>query len=451
MKIAIIGGGASGIVTAYLLDKQGHQVTVFEREPMLGGHIRTLNQNVRPNQSDCDLVLENGVLEFPTTFHNFIALMAELEVELEPVNIGSALFLKNGQHYLSKVAIDRNFTGIKRLLESWRMNLFYLSSASLFIAAKFWETINFRDRSVADTFQQPSLQHTWLKLFAMYSYSIPFSQIDDCPAELVIPTLRDDVFVDWVRIKGGVYSYIQKILDRFTGEILLGVEVAAIRRTETGVSITSVGFCVGDSLPLGTGRRYALAKPALCAYANALTGDKTQEFDKVVFATPPDVVLKLLADPRPEEIARFAAWQGNHVQTLLHTDADMYAPYQVKEGSEFDFFETDKQHGEWGYNARLNQLCGISSPIQYSLAFNLENSIAPDRILHVQQHHTPLYTVAAFGERSEIIATNGDYHTYHVGAYLGDGLHEGAITSAIQVAESIAVATAVRGEGILAR
>jgi uncharacterized protein len=430
MKIAIIGGGASGMVTAYLLDKQGHQVTVFEREPILGGHIRTLNQNVRPNQSDCDLVLENGVLEFPTTFHNFIALMGELEVELEPVNIGSALFLKNGRHYLSKVAIDRNFIGIKRLLESWRMNLFYLSSASLFIAARFWDTINFRDRSVADSFQQPSLQHTWLKLFAMYSYSIPFSQIDDCPAELVIPTLRDDVFVDWVRIKSGVYSYIQKILDRFKGEILLGVEVAAIRRTATGVSITSVGFCLG--------RGYA--------NANELTGANTQEFDKVVFATPPDVVLKLLADPHPEEIARFTAWQGNHVKTLLHTDAAMYAPYQVKEGSEFDFFETDKQQEKWGYNARLNQLCGISSPVQYSLAFNLESLIAPNRILHVQQHHTPLYTVAAVRDRQEIIATNGDYHTYHVGAYLGDGLHEGAITSAIRVAESIAKATEVSGE-----
>jgi uncharacterized protein len=438
MKIAIIGGGASGIVTAYLLDKQGHQVTVFEREPMLGGHIRTLNQNVLPNQSDCNLILENGVLEFPTTFHHFIALMTELEVELEPVNIGSALFLKNGNSYLSKVANDRNFTGFKRLLESWRMNLFYLRSASLLIAAKFWNTINFRDRSLADTFQQSSLQYTWLKLFAMYSYSIPFSQIDDCPAELVIPTLRDDVFVDWVRIKGGVYSYIQKILDRFTGEILLGVEVAAIRRTETGVSLE-------------------------------LTDDNTQEFDKVVFATPPDVVLKLLADPRPDEIARFAAWQPNHVQTLLHTDAAMYAPYQVKEGSEFDFFETDNQHGEWGYNARLNQLCGISSPVQYSLAFNLESLIAPvgglvpsevvcvasrrevaspleHRILHVQKHHTPLYTVAAVRDRSEIIATNGNYHTYHVGAYLGDGLHEGAITAAIRVAALIAEASQVQNE-----
>jgi uncharacterized protein len=403
MKIAIIGGGASGMVTAYLLDKQGHQVTVFERESSLGGHIRTLNQNVQPNRSDCNLVLENGVLEFPTSFQNFITLMTELDIELEPVNIGSALFMKDGSHYLSKVAIDRNFTGMQRLLEYLHINLFYLRSASLLIAAKFWKAIDFHNQSLADRFKQPYLRNIWLKLFAMYSYSIPFAQIDDCPAELVMPTLRDDVFVNWVRIKGGVYSYIQKILDRFTGEILLGIEVGKIRRSTVGVTIE-------------------------------LADGKALEFDKVVFATPPDRVLKLIADPHPDEIARFAAWQGNYVQTLLHTDASMYAPYHIQEGSEFDFFQTDAQHGYWGYNARLNQLCGIDSPIQYSLSFNLENSIDPDRILHIQQHHTPFYTVAAFRHRHEIIASNGDYHTYHVGAYLGDGLHEGAITSAMRVA-----------------
>jgi uncharacterized protein len=406
MKIAIIGGGASGMVTAYLLDRQGHQVTIFEREPTLGGHIRTLNQNLQPNRSDCNLVLENGVLEFPTTFHNFMALMAELGVELEPVNIGSALFMKNGEHYLSKVAIERNFTGLKRLIEYGRLQLLYLRSASLLVAAKLWQMMDFRGQSVSDHFDQPCVHNTWLKLFAMYSYSIPFPLIDNCPAELVIPTLRDDVFVDWVRIKGGVYSYIQKILDRFRGEVLRGVEVLAIRRTVTGVTVE-------------------------------LAGAKPQEFDKVVFATPPDQVLKLLADPRSEEIRRFTAWQANHVQTTLHNDLSMYSPYQIKEGSEFDFFETDRQQGYWGYNANLNQLCGISAPVQYSLSFNLESLVAPYRILHIQQHHTPLYTVAAFRYRDEIITTNGEYHTYHVGAYLGDGLHEGAITSAFNVAALI--------------
>ncbi len=37
MKIAIVGGGFTGLTTAYELSKQGHQVTVFEKEAYLGG------------------------------------------------------------------------------------------------------------------------------------------------------------------------------------------------------------------------------------------------------------------------------------------------------------------------------------------------------------------------------------------------------------------------------
>lgn len=70
MQIAIIGGGASGMISAYLLDQQGHKVTVYERQSALGGHIRTLNQNVAP-QTDCPERLEMGVLEFSAEFKSF--------------------------------------------------------------------------------------------------------------------------------------------------------------------------------------------------------------------------------------------------------------------------------------------------------------------------------------------------------------------------------------------
>ncbi len=413
MKVAIVGGGASGMVTAYLLDKQGHQVTVFERQPVLGGHIRTLNHNVRSNHTACDLVLENGVLEFPTVFHNFTALMNELGVELEPVRVGSALFMENGNHYFSGQVIDRNFSGWQRLQEYLRLDSLYARSISLLIKTKFWRLLDFHNQSLAAHFTPSSIHDTWLKLFAMYSYSLPFEQLDNCPAELVIPMLRDDIFVDWVRIKGGVYSYIQKILNRFQGQIFLDVQVAAIQRTTTGVKVK-----------LSTGM--------------------VLDFDRVVFATPPDQVLRLLADPHSAEVRRFGAWQGNYIQTLLHSDVSMYLSYGIKTGSEFDFFQTDRRHGYWGYNANLNQLCGITSSQQYSLSFNLESLIAREQVIHIQKHHTPLYTVQTFRDRPEIIATNGENYTYHVGAYLGDGLHEGAITSAIRVAASIGQNRAVR-------
>ncbi|AFY95689.1 FAD-dependent oxidoreductase [Chamaesiphon minutus] len=404
MKIAVIGGGASGIVTAYLLDKKGHQVTVFEKQPILGGHIRSLNKNVKTDSQNRDLFLEAGVVEFTRKFHNFIALMQELDVELEPVELGSALYFKDGNRFLSATTIRKNITVIQRLTEYLRLDSLYIRSIGLQLKMHFANIQSLYDRPLSKYLPTKCARNYWLKLLTMYSYSIPFEQIDDVPAELAIPSLRDYVLTEWVCIKGGVYSYIEKILERFRGTVLLNVDVTEVWRTPEG----KVRVKLAGKLP--------------------------QLFDKVVFATPPDRVLVLLADPTDAELRRFGAWQPNYATTIVHTDTSMYARYGIKQLTEFDFFQTP--HG-WGYNAYLNQLCGITSPRQYNLAFHLEDSIDPTQIVHIQQHHTPKYTVESFRYRDEVVATNGEYHTYHAGAYLADGLHEGAICSAMRVAELI--------------
>jgi uncharacterized protein len=403
MRIAVIGGGASGMATAYLLNKQGHYVTVFERQPMLGGHIRTLNKNVKPNQSECHEILESGVLEFPSVFHNFVALMQELGVKLVPVNIGSELFPKNGSHFLSEVAIAKNFTGIQRLIEYLRFDTVYVRAAGLWLKTRFANMRDFHDQPLSCYLKDNNNSSLWLKLLTMYSYSIPFDLIDNFPAELAIPMLRDYLAVNWLRIEGGVYSYIEKILERFKGEVLLNVEIANISRSPDAVKI------------------------------QRLNGE-TQEFDKVVFATPPDQVMALLADPTDAELKRFCAWKANYATTTVHKDRYIYDNHGIRYPSEFDFFQTDTR---WGYNCCLNQLCGISSSQHHFLSFQLEELIAKERIIHIQQHHTPFYTTESFRYRDEVVATNGENHTYHAGAYLGDGLHEGAIASAWRVAQLI--------------
>ena len=198
------------MVSAYLLDKQGHHVTVFERQPMLGGHIRTLNKNVQPNRSDCTEILECGVLEFPTAFVDFITLMKELDVELEPVRVGSAMFFNNGGSFLSGVTIDNNFTGIHRLIEHLRLDTLYARSASLWLRTQLADLQNLANLPLSAYLNHPGTRDTWLKLLVMYSYSIPFELIDDFPAELAIPMLREYIAVNWVGIKGGVYTYIEK-------------------------------------------------------------------------------------------------------------------------------------------------------------------------------------------------------------------------------------------------
>jgi predicted NAD/FAD-binding protein len=404
MKIGIVGGGASGLITAYLLNKAQHEVTVFERQPILGGHIRTLNQNVQVDGLNPDYFLESGVLEFPCVFYNFLELMKELEVELESIAVGSALFLKDGKYFLSPEDIEKNFVGLQRTVEFIKLDALYLQSVGLQLKMYLSKLEDLQGQPMSKYLNPAYLGDCWMELLTMYSYSMPFTLMDNFPAELAIPMLQDYVFTNWYRIKGGVYSYIEKILARFTGNILTNVEIAEITRTVNEVQ-----------LHLVDGTIYL--------------------FDKIVFATPPDQVLKLLVSPTEAEQRCFSLWQKNEARTLIHTDTLMYEKYGVHNFSEFDFLQTEQG---WGYNAYLNQLCGISSATPYCLAFNLETLIDPKHIIHTQTHHTPLYTVEAFSHRQEIIERNGENNTYHVGAYLGDGLHEGAVTSAKRVASLLA-------------
>jgi predicted NAD/FAD-binding protein len=358
-------------------------------------------------------MLETGVLEFPTVFHNFLALMQELGVELEPIRVGSALFPKDGSHFLSGVTIDNNYTGIHRLIEYLRFDALHARSVGLWLETRFAQMEDFYDQPLSQYLNNQSMSNTWLKLLTMYSYSMPFEVIDNFPAELAIPMFRDYLAVKWLRIKGGVYSYIEKILERFQGEVLLNVEIANISRSPDGVKIER-------------------------------SQGEIQEFDQVVFATPPDQVMALLADPTEAEIKRFSNWKANYVTTTVHTDTSMYDNHDIQHPSEFDFFQTDTR---WGYNSCLNQLCGISSPQHYFLSFQLEGLIAKDRIIHTQEHHTPLYTTESFRYRDEVVATNGENNTYYAGAYLGDGLHEGAIASAFRVAQLIGSSLALSISG----
>lgn len=69
MHVAIIGAGFSGMLAAYLLDKKGIDVTVYEKESSIGGHCRTLRSR--------DLVVELG------TAFCFSRHIKELLLELE--------------------------------------------------------------------------------------------------------------------------------------------------------------------------------------------------------------------------------------------------------------------------------------------------------------------------------------------------------------------------------
>ncbi len=403
MKIAIIGGGAAGMTLAYLL-RETHAVTVLEKQLILGGNIRTLNKNVTGVDLDPNLVIDNGVIEFLKN-HNprFNSLMADLGVALEYVQeVSTQFFLEGDQFWCAPGAFGDGdshiLTRISGTLKLLPLLKDYLPLRWRFRAAN---RAAFKDQPVTAFFGD-GITFRWLKMLMMYSYSIPYPQIDQLPAELAASIVQSaGLGTRWNRVVGGVYTYIEKILARFSGEAHCNVDIASITRSAAGVAIT-------------------------------LRSGETQHYDRVVFATPPDQVLKLLADPTDSERRRFRAWKGSQATTLIHTDTSLYQPYGTDIYTEFDVFEKDGGR-DAGYNAYLNRLCGVpkNHAAAYYLAYNLTERINPDKIIHAQQHHTPLYTVEAFKYREEIKAANGENHTYHAGAYLDNGLHEGAIVSAV--------------------
>ena len=243
-------------------------------------------------------------------------------------------------------------------------------------------------------------------MLLMYAYSMPYETIDNFPAEIGMPLLKNSgMFTKWDRIEGGVYTYIEKILADFRGTIHCDAKLDNVTRVATGVQIK-------------------------------LVNGEQQHFDKIIFATTPDQVLSLLKDPSENEIKRFQAWKENVMDTVIHTDTSIYKNFGVTYFCEFDLFQNKDNQG-CGYNAYLDRLCGIDaqSDTHFSLAYNLQQQIAPEKVIDIQHHTTPAYNVEAIRYRQEVLETNGENNTCHAGAYLYDGLHEGAVTSGFAVSD----------------
>jgi predicted NAD/FAD-binding protein len=88
MRIGIIGAGAAGLTASWLLSSN-HQVTVFEKQPRLGGHAHTVeveqDNQLIPIEAGFEFFMEGM---FPT-FHKLLNL---LEVPLRSYSISATLY-----------------------------------------------------------------------------------------------------------------------------------------------------------------------------------------------------------------------------------------------------------------------------------------------------------------------------------------------------------------------
>jgi predicted NAD/FAD-binding protein len=167
MKIAIVGGGAAGMVTARLLD-ENHDVSVFERESMLGGHVRTLGGNVACVQLPDGVRLDAGVIEFDRLhFPRFHALMDELGVEMAPVPATSGMFLADGSAWHAPERLKLEYPGLLHRSVEIPRHVPLLAARHRFLArvAEIPEA-RLVELSVDDVLE-PGVFGTWLKMLLM--------------------------------------------------------------------------------------------------------------------------------------------------------------------------------------------------------------------------------------------------------------------------------------------
>jgi predicted NAD/FAD-binding protein len=407
MRVAIVGGGAAGLVTAYLVNGH-HELTVFEACSTLGGHVRTLQGNVACERLAPRLFLDAGVVEFDEDhFPTLGRLLDELEVERRPAPGTTALFFADGRHFRSPGNIALGGGGrFERLAARARLLSVALEKRRFERRTERVSTADLYRCSIG-AYLESGTYATWLRMLLMYAYSIPYRETAAIPAALAVPVLRAFTrTAKWTAIRGGTYDYLRRITECIDAKLVLDARIESISRPRDGVEIR-------------------------------LQSGEALHFDAVVLATPPDQVLALLSDPTLAETRRFSGWRANRIHTVIHTDTGLYRRRGASYYSEFDLFEGPD--GGAGYNAYLNRLAGLppDHPTHYFLAYGLDHEIDPACVVHEQPHHTPLYTVEALRHREEVLETQGERRTFHAGAWLGNGLHEGAVTSAVQVSHRL--------------
>jgi predicted NAD/FAD-binding protein len=80
MRIAIVGGGISGLVSAYLLNED-HDIVLFEANDYIGGHTHTVDVTLGTSR----YAVDTGFIVFnEVTYPNFLKLLARLGVKYQP-------------------------------------------------------------------------------------------------------------------------------------------------------------------------------------------------------------------------------------------------------------------------------------------------------------------------------------------------------------------------------
>ena len=404
MRVAVVGSGVAGLVSAYLLGRR-HEVVLFEADDRPGGHVHTWE--VRHDGQD--YAVDTGFIVFnERNYPNFTKLLAELGVPSQPTTMSFGFRCDATNTEYNGSTIPQLFAQKRNLVRPrfYRM----LGDIVRFNREASHDVANgSRQSTVGEYLEQKQFSRgfrdQYLLPMASALWSTPRAQALQMPAEFLVNffdnhgMLRVDGRPEWRVVAGGSARYVEALLGAFRGTLRLRAPVRRVERFDDHVQVDG------------------------------------ERFDRVVFACHSDQALAALADPTAVERELLGAMQFQSNELILHTDDSVLPRRRAAWGAwNYRVQSGDAAPATLTYN--MNALQTIDAPVTFCATLNSEEHIAPEKIIGRASYMHPIFSrdgVAAQRRHSEISGVN---RTHYCGAYWGWGFHEDGVRSALAVAHA---------------
>ena len=439
MRIAVVGSGVSGLVTARELHRS-HDVTVFEADARLGGHANTVDVVV----DGATHAVDTGFIVYnERNYPGFCSILSSLGVATQPTQMSfSVTDARSGLEYRGS-GVSTIFAQRRNLASPSFLRL--LTEIARFHRGAL-RLVGHEERWTGADRLSPSGATSTLAASEQAAEAAPEESI----AAFVHRGRYSTRFVEQFLVPFGsaIWSADPATFLRFPmrsyarfmyNHGLLGVARRSQWRTVTGGSrtyVTALAAPFADRIRLGARvHKLTTAVTGATPSVELLTDDGPERFDRVVLATHSDQALELLADADATARSVLGAIRYQPNVATLHTDETLLPRSPRARASWNYWIEPDSRRATVTY--WMNELQSIRSSSPILLTLNRPQDIDPRRVLAQLEYQHPVFDAAAIRaqrRRSEIQGTRG---VYFAGAYWGYGFHEDGVQSALEVARAI--------------
>ena len=412
-KIAVVGGGVAGLVSAWLLSRK-HTVTLFEKNAYVGGHTNTLTVEDGP---DAGLAVDTGFIVCnDRTYPNFHRFLAALGVGVRAADMSFGY--QDEESGLQYAGTDLNglFAQRRNLFDPRYLHMLKELLRFNRVGARALETggaegLSLGDWLAGNGFKGRVLEHYIIPMGAAI-WSAPFDKMLAFPAQTYLRFFSNHGLLtvtdmpQWQTVSGGSRSYVTAFLERFNGIVHKGRPVQSVSRSQEGVTLT-------------------------------FDGGGAEDFDHVVLAGHADESLKLLRDPSSDERRLLGPWRYQANRTVLHWDSSLL-PSERRAWASWNYLRKKGASGadHVSVTYHMNRLMGLKAERDYCVTLNLDERIDPKKIIKVIDYTHPEFSAEAVATQAELPRLNGQRHTYFAGSYFRYGFHEDAVLSATLVGQA---------------